>query len=185
MKINMGCGFNKLAGYTNIDKYPACELDIQMDLEVFPWKLNTNEADEAIFNHSLEHMGATSEIFLNIIKELYRVCKPNARINIIVPHPRHDNFLNDPTHVRIITPEIFTLFSKKLNQHWKEIGTSNTPLGFYLDVDFEIKNVKQALEKKYLDQLTQKVISEEQLSEFVYEKNNVIVETHIELCVIK
>lgn len=130
-------------------------------------------------------MGSSSEIFLNIMKELYRICKANAIIKIVVPHPRHNNFINDPTHVRIITPEVLTLFSKKLNQHWREIQASNTPLAFYLDVDFEIKHVTQVLEQKYLDLLTNKKISEDELRELTYEKNNVVVEYQIELRVIK
>ena len=113
MKLNMGCGQNKIDGYLNIDKHIECKPDLQFDLEKFPWPFKNSEVNEVLFNHSLEHIGADTDVFLNIMKELYRVCNADAKIQINVPHPRHDNFINDPTHVRIITPETFALFSKK------------------------------------------------------------------------
>ena len=80
----------------------------------FPWTFSDNEIEEIIFIHSLEHMGAQEDIFLNIVKEIYRICKSKAVVQINVPHPRHDNFLGDPSHVRAITPQLLTLFSKKI-----------------------------------------------------------------------
>ena len=32
-----------------------------------------------------------------------------------VPHPRHDDFLDDPTHVRAITPKLLKLFDRRIN----------------------------------------------------------------------
>jgi predicted SAM-dependent methyltransferase len=107
MNLNMGCGYNKRAGYVNVDVSPTCAPDVVCDLELVPWPWRNDEADEVLFNHSLEHLGQTSKAFLEIIKELYRICKHNARIEINVPHPRRDDFINDPTHVRIITPAFF------------------------------------------------------------------------------
>ncbi len=53
---------------------------------------------------------------------MYRVCRDGAVISISVPHPRHDDFINDPTHVRVVTPELLNLFNKKLNKQWAEGG---------------------------------------------------------------
>ena len=50
---------------------------------------------------------------------------------------RHDNFVHDPTHVRPITFLGLTMFSKLLNREWQANGYATTPLGLYLDVDFE------------------------------------------------
>ena len=49
--------------------------------------------------------GRIRRVFLGMMKELYRICRDGAEIEINVPHPRHDNFIGDPTHVRIITPD--------------------------------------------------------------------------------
>ena len=100
-------------------------------------------------HHVLEHLGAQTEIYLGIIKELYRVCRDSAAINIIVPHPRHDEFLNDPTHVRAITPASFALFSQANNRDWLARGVSNSPLGLYLDVDFVVETEAYLLEEPW------------------------------------
>lgn len=185
MKLNLGCGNNKRIGFVNIDKYSACSPDLIMDCEKFPWSFSDNEIEEIVFNHSLEHMGAQEDIFLNIVKEIYRICKSKAIVQINVPHPRHDNFLGDPSHVRVITPQLLTLFSKKNNHHWKEIGAANTPFALYLDVDFEIKNVVTVLERNYLDLLNNKKITHEELQKKIKENNNIVVEYQITLEVIK
>ena len=41
-------------------------------------------------------------------------------IKIIVPHPRHDDFISDPTHVRPITILGLQLFDKDLNIKWEK-----------------------------------------------------------------
>lgn len=185
MKLNVGCGLNKLAGYVNIDKYPVSKPDLVMDAEVVPWPLESNSADEVLFNHSLEHMGADVDVFFGLLTELYRVCKPGAIVQINVPHPRHDSFLGDPTHVRVINPQILSLFSKKLNQQLGQEGVPNTPLGLYLDIDFEITNVMQMLEPEYLNMLQQKKITERDLMKIIDERNNIVNEYKITLKVVK
>ena len=185
MKLNMGCGLNKKEGYTNVDKSAACGPDVELDLEVFPWPFKANEAEEVIFNHSLEHMGESTDVFLGILKELYRICKPRAKIFIFVPHPRHDDFLGDPTHVRVITPQLLSLFSKKLNHKWGDNGGANTPLALYLDVDFEITRAHQVVEEDYLSLFREEKISEHDLTTMIKERNNVVSEYQITLEVIK
>ncbi|HEY8118685.1 MAG TPA: hypothetical protein VIE91_05550 [Methylophilaceae bacterium] len=185
MKLNLGCGFNKKAGCINIDKFDACQPDMVLDIELTPWPFKTGEVEEVIFNHSLEHVGANAEVFFGIMRELYRVCSAGAKIQINVPHPRHDHFLNDPTHVRVITPQLLSLFSKRLNREWKKNGVSNSPLAIYLDVDFEVKTVAQVLEKKYMDLLNNGKISEQELATIINERNNIVSEYQIALEVIK
>jgi len=176
MKLNLGCGVNKIEGFVNVDKYPTGEPDIIMDIEVTPWEFEDNSFDEININHTLEHVGAKTEVFLSIIKELYRVSKPGAKIQINVPHPRHDNFINDPTHVRIITPELMALFNKKNCLAWKEMGAANSPLALYLDVDFEMENFKINLESNYLNDLQSGKITQQDVVDYLKRYNNVATE---------
>jgi SAM-dependent methyltransferase len=185
MKVNFGSGTNKLKDYINIDKEAICEPDIVHDLEVFPWPFSTSSISNSVFNHSLEHLGATSILFLEIMKELYRVMMPNGIISIVVPHPRHDNFLGDPTHVRIITPQLLSLFDYDKNIEWKKMGASNTQLSIYTGVNFKMRSVNITLEPRYLDKLNNKELSYDELSDLIKEKNNIASQYEIELEVIK
>src|SRR4051812_30210725 len=100
MKFNMGCGLNRRDGYVNVDMFASSGADEVWNLEQTPWPWPDGCAEEVLFIHSLEHMGEQSAVFLEIIRELYRICAPGASVRIHVPHPRHDDFIDDPTHVR-------------------------------------------------------------------------------------
>tara|TARA_B100000700_G_C15035146_1_gene852435 strand:+ start:2397 stop:2963 length:567 start_codon:yes stop_codon:yes gene_type:complete len=137
IKLNLGCGENKLKGYINVDKFGTP--DITHDLESFPWPWTTDSVSEIRLTHVLEHLGKETETYFSIFKEMYRICKKGAKVIIIVPHFRHQNFYDDPTHVRVVTPLGLALFSKKLNKSWIEKGAANSPLGIYLNIDFDLK----------------------------------------------
>jgi predicted SAM-dependent methyltransferase len=179
MKLNLGCGQNKKAGFVNVDKFPQGKPDLLLDLEVFPWPFQDSEVDEVLLNHTLEHLGKDVQTFFGIMKELYRVCQNGARIEINVPHPRHDTFLNDPTHVRIITPDLLDLFSKKSCLRWQETGAANSPLALYLDVDFEIESSSITVESEYLQRLNSGQLSRQELASMVTLYNNVATEYRI------
>lgn len=185
MRINMGCGLNKLDGYINIDKFATCKPDLVVDLEKFPWPFESDSISEVLFNHSLEHLGQSSDVFLEIMAELYRVCAPGARVFVNVPHPRHDHFLGDPTHVRQITPELFSLFSKKKCREWEQGGFSNSPLALYLNVDFDLQSVTKVLDPIYSELFSSGKINEYELNKCSRELNNVVQEFRMVLEVVK
>jgi len=181
MKLNLGCGVNQRTGWVNVDSSPACKPDLVFDLETTPWPWPDSSIEEMAFNHSLEHMGQDSRVFLAIMKEIYRVAQPGGLIRINVPHPRHDNFLNDPTHVRPITPEMLTMFDRAKNEEFAKIGAANTPLGLYLDVDFELTDVQASLEEPYASQMKAGTLRPDQVAVLVRERNNVVSEYRIQL----
>lgn len=138
LKLNLGCGSRHFEGFVNVDKYG--DPDLKLDLETFPWPWQDDTVSEIYLIHVLEHLGQTTEIYLSIIKEMYRICHNGAKIRIMVPHYRHQFFFDDPTHVRAVTPMGLQLFSQEENRQWMEAGASNSPLGIYLNVDFELRS---------------------------------------------
>jgi SAM-dependent methyltransferase len=177
VKLNLGCGQNRLDGYVNADRETIVEPDVVMDLEKFPWPFEDNSVDEVAANHVLEHVGARAEVFIGIMQELYRVCRGGALIRIAVPHPRHDNFIDDPTHVRAITPMTLQLFSKRNCLEWKRLGAANSPLALYAGVDFELRDVQVVVDPSYNGR--------PDLKELVAHSNNVATEYRYLLEVIK
>jgi hypothetical protein len=183
MRLNLGCGQRKLAGHVNVDKHGSP--DLRHDLEVFPWPWPDGSIEEVLLIHVLEHLGQTPEAFIGIVKELYRVCKPGALVKIAVPHPRHDNFLGDPTHVRPISADVLSLFSKRLNLEWQNSGLPNTPLALYHGVDFEIVENVYVLEPKYRAALAAGELDQDALNTLASERNNVVQEIHVTLRAVK
>ncbi len=176
LRLNIGCGFNLIRGFINVDKSPTCHLDLVFDAETQPWPWPTSSIDEVLFFHSLEHMGPDPSVFLGMICELYRVCASRARVRIVAPHPRHDDFINDPTHIRPITPLLFTLFDRERNLQWIEGHFANTPLAIYLGVDFVVESSEVTLTADYQEKVQRGELSEEAVRTLLLERNNIAKE---------
>lgn len=74
-----------------------------------------------------------------------RICKNEATIEINVPHPRHDNYISDPKHVRILAPQLLSLFDRRLNDEWKKSNAASTLLAHYLHIDFVVTKAMTVL----------------------------------------
>jgi len=183
LKLNLGSGQNPRPGFVNVDKFG--EPEFKCDLEVFPWPWPDNSVSEVLMSHVLEHLGADPDTFIGIMKELYRVCEPGAKIRIAVPHPRHDHFIGDPTHVRPVTPDMLSLFSRRMNLEWKRTGAANSPLALYHGVDFEITGVEHVLDEPYSSDFRTGKIKEAELEGLLRKYNNVASEIRITLDVVK
>lgn len=183
LKLNLGSGHSPQPGYVNVDKFG--DPDLKWDLEVFPWPWPDNSVSEILMSHVLEHLGATAGAFIEIMKELYRICEAGARIHIAVPHPRHDNFIGDPTHVRPVTPKMLQLFSRRENLRWKGSDSANTPLALYHGVDFEIADLQYVLDEPYASELRDGKLKPEDLDGLLRKYNNVASEIRLVLDVVK
>lgn len=182
-KLNLGCGERKLSEYINVDKFGSP--DMLFDLETTPWPWETSSISEVRLIHVLEHLGQQTAVFLGIMQELWRVCADGALVHIAVPHFRHDDFLNDPTHVRAITPEGMGLFSRRNCAMFAAEGAANSPLATYIGVDFDIIDMNLVPDAVWSQRLSKGECSREDIGAALLSQNNVIREIRMVLRVIK
>jgi hypothetical protein len=179
MKLNIGAGDKRYEGFTNCDHNNLFNPEYVFDLEKDKWPFEDNSVDEVIAYHILEHMG---EGYFHCLKELYRVCKNNALIDIKVPHYKNEHQFYDPTHRRPITQVGFLLFSKR---HNKESTDAGSKLGLMYDVDFEIISCEHTLNVWHPQYEHLSRFNRHDLDRFAFDKVNVYDETYIKLKVIK
>ncbi|MEO0535214.1 MAG: hypothetical protein AAF215_15245 [Cyanobacteria bacterium P01_A01_bin.123] len=183
LRLNLGSGQQPIEGYVNVDKFG--EPDLCFDLETFPWPWADNSVSEIKLLHVLEHLGQQTNIYFQIVQEMYRICLPNATIHIVVPHHRHDNFVHDPTHVRAITAAGLQMFSRRINRDWQVQGCANTPLGLYLDVDFELVQTNLSASPLWFERYRDRANDVQLLLQESALYNNLIEEIEMQLQVIK
>jgi SAM-dependent methyltransferase len=161
MKLNLGSGKTRFEGFINVDKSTFFNPDIIHDLEITPWPFSNDSVDEIVLCHVLEHLGKDSNVFIKIMQELYRICKHNACIDIVVPNPFSTTYLGDPTHVRPITPELFMLFDLRQNLEWqKNPNSAHSLFALEHNVNFEILcldlyNVDRTRNINYIEHITE------------------------------
>ena len=194
MKIDIGCGFKKLKGFTRIDSDPEVFPDYVIDLDdknlILPFDDNTVEEIHA--EHILEHIG---DGFFNLMQELYRVAEHGCIFTIIGPNENHAVFWGDPTHKRVINTNVMYMFSKKFClDHIKEHNSSRG-FALKLDVDFEVIDYSFEYDQFYVGMLNDFFERKEQgnvtpeedfgVQRLLREANNVCINNHIKMIVNK
>ena len=70
--------------------------------------LPDNSVIEVRASYILEHTPNTADL----MEELYRVCKPHAKLNIKVPYFKSTAAFKDPTHVSFFSERTFEYFDR-------------------------------------------------------------------------
>ncbi len=93
-RVDLGCGAWKPEGFIGVDKYSKPGVDIVADLnQRFPFP--DNSVDEVRAHDVIEHLPNR----IHTMNEIWRICKPNARVDIRVPSTDGRGVFQDPTHV--------------------------------------------------------------------------------------
>ncbi len=82
IKLDLGCGKTRQPDFIGIDNNMYADPDIVASLDSYPLPIKDSSVDEIYCNHVLEHL----EDPIAFIKEVHRICKAGAVVNLIVPH---------------------------------------------------------------------------------------------------
>lgn len=101
VKLNFGCGSDYREGWINVDmsqegdEYGAkIKTDKAFNFDKFPYPFKDNTFDYIYTNQVLEHLLYPEKC----MKELIRICKKGAIIEIRVPHFADYQAFENPTH---------------------------------------------------------------------------------------
>jgi len=124
--LHLGPGNSKIENTISIDINSKSNPTIIWDLNKTPWPFEENFFDNIIAMNVIEHLNDT----VCIIREIHRVSKPDALVNILVPHFSSAAAFVDPTHKSFFSYRSFDYFILGDNSLQKEYG-------FYEEFRFE------------------------------------------------
>jgi SAM-dependent methyltransferase len=81
MRLDLGCGRQKMAGYLGLDRFSLPGVDVAADLDLSNLPLRDDSFDVIYAFHLLEHVADLQAT----MKEVWRVAKPGAQVRIGAP----------------------------------------------------------------------------------------------------
>jgi spore maturation protein CgeB len=94
MYIDLGCGTHKREGFIGVDLADGPDVDVVANLnQRFPF--SDNSVDIVRAYDAIEHLHDR----IHTMNEIWRICKPNALVDIRVPSTDGRGAFQDPTHV--------------------------------------------------------------------------------------
>lgn len=106
LKIDLGCGPWKAAGFVGVDIAPGSGIDIVADLsQRFPF---ANSSVDLVRAHDvIEHLVDR----IHTMNEIWRICKPDGLVDIRVPSTDGRGAFQDPTHISFWNVNSFKYYS--------------------------------------------------------------------------
>lgn len=145
-KLDVACGQNKQPEFTGIDIAGDC--DIVHDLNVYPWPIKANSVSEVFCSHYVEHIphqvhGHTKDGWFLFFDELYRICKPDAKLTFHHPYAKNDRAFWDPTHTRYIHETTWYYLDKT----WRQAQGLDH---YQAECDFEVGLINAGVHERLL-----------------------------------
>lgn len=139
-KLDLACGANKRDGFFGVDLWSE-EADLTWDLLEFPWPFESDSVEETYCCHYVEHIPHRMPEWPRhhdglwlFMDELWRVCKHDAKVQIVAPYALGKRAFQDSSHERFIVAETFLYYTA---QGREQMGIAHYPIR----CDFEIVNV--------------------------------------------
>lgn len=124
MRLNLGCGNKKKAGFVGVDKFPCEAVEHVADLEQrLPFE--DDSVEEIWMDNVVEHIPDLPALFA----EIHRICRDGARITVLTPHFTSLASWRDPTHVHHLSYFSMDHFEKQSVAHYTNPGAEMTDGG--------------------------------------------------------
>ena len=132
IKVELGCGKErKVSDAITVDEVNLSSVDIVANIN-HGLPFEDNSIDEIYSFHFLEHVDDLEFV----LKEIYRVLKPNGKKIGTVPHFANPYFYSDPSHNNFFGLYSFSYFDKDQKLFKRKVPT------FYMSGLFEVSSVK-------------------------------------------
>ncbi|MGD0094669.1 MAG: tetratricopeptide repeat protein [Planctomycetota bacterium] len=106
LRVDLGCGDRKPAGFIGVDVVPGPCVDVVADLtKRFPFEDNSVAFLRA--HDAIEHWPDR----LHTMNEIWRICEPGATVDIVAPSTDGRGAFQDPTHVSFWNQNSFYYYS--------------------------------------------------------------------------
>lgn len=130
-KLDLGCGDRKEPGFLGVDHVALPGVDLVVNLENYPWDIESDSVFELRASHYVEHV----KDLKSFMEECYRILVHGGLFTIICPYYTSIRAFQDYTHVRPISENTFIYF----NQPWLKSQLLNH---YGVEADFDIDVVK-------------------------------------------
>lgn len=131
--VDLGCGTQKEKGFIGVDIVPADQVDVVADLnQGFPFPDHSVDLVKA--HDFIEYLPDR----IKTMNELWRICKPGAIVDILVPSTDGRGAFQDPTHVSFWNINSFMYYCQEYPPY---LTLCRSHYGF--KGEFKIVNIQQ------------------------------------------
>ena len=134
IRLDIGCGINKKAGFIGVDQYKLPGVDVVMDVRK-KWDYADNSVEEINCSQFLEHLSGLERV--QFFNEAYRVLKPGGKMIIITPHWASLRAYGDFTHQ---WPPVSEMLYYYVSKEWRRAQAPHNdiavnPAGYSCDFE--------------------------------------------------
>jgi hypothetical protein len=100
IRLDIGCGKNKKAGFIGVDAIQFDGVDVVFNAGTDRWPYEEGSVEEIHASHFIEHLTNFEGRYerVHFFNEVYRVLKKGCKATLVFPHWASNRYYGDPTH---------------------------------------------------------------------------------------